>query len=211
VKTCNTAPPLPPRFPIHCSLFASDVRSNLYFCLTSNTEPSPCADLTDCQNDAVHCGHLYTVINVSDCTPSCLPLRLPHAVDLPAVFQVRVAQCSDFRPQPTPILSLTIDATLSSRASGNSFKRRHSRRSASSSRSIDRTLRRQFQRRSTQNVGELSGFFPTVKTCISAPPLPLPFSIHCSPCALDVRSNVYFSFFVVVERDLRPDRHLALT
>jgi hypothetical protein len=114
------------------------------------------------------------------------------------------------RPQPTPILSLTFDATLSSRASGNSFKRRHSRRSASSSRSIDRTLRRQFQRRSTQNVGELSGYFPTVKTCISAPPLPLPFSIHCSPCA-PRRPFERVVFFVVVERDLEPDRHLALT
>jgi hypothetical protein len=53
---------------------------------------------------------------------------------------------------------------------GNSLKPRHCEWSASSSRSIDRTLPRKFQRRSTQNVGELTGFFPTVKTCISAPP-----------------------------------------
>jgi hypothetical protein len=75
-------------------------------------------------------------------------------------------------------------------------------------RSIDRTLRRKFRRRSTQNVGELTRLLPTVKTCISAPP---PLSIHGSPCAPDVRSNEYFSLFPVVERDLGPDRHLALT
>jgi hypothetical protein len=32
---------------------------------------------------------------------------LPHAVDLPAVLQVGVAQCQDFTPQPTPFLSLS--------------------------------------------------------------------------------------------------------
>jgi hypothetical protein len=58
------------------------------------TRPSPCAHLTECLNYAVHRGLLlYTVINVSDCTLSCLPLRLPHAVDLPAVLQVGVAPC----------------------------------------------------------------------------------------------------------------------
>jgi hypothetical protein len=152
-----------------------------------HTRPSPCADLAECNSHAVHRELLlYTVINVSDCTLSCLPFCLPHAADLPAVLQLGVAKCQDFTPQPTPFLSLTFGATLSSRAPGNSFKRRHCGRSAASSpsigrSSIDRTLRLNFQRRSTQNVGDLSGFFPTVKTCISATPIPPPFSIHCSP------------------------------
>jgi hypothetical protein len=62
-----------------------------FFCrrTRNHTETSPCAHLTDCQNDAVHCGLLLnTVINVSHCTPSCLPLRLPNAVALPAVPQL---------------------------------------------------------------------------------------------------------------------------
>jgi hypothetical protein len=76
----------------------------------------------------------------------------------------------------------------------------------------DRTLRRKFQRRSTQNVGELTRFFPTVKTCISAPPLPPPFRNSL----LTLRSRrpferVFFFFFVLLERDLGTDRHLALT
>jgi hypothetical protein len=61
------------------------------------TGPAPCADLTECKNDAGHRGLLLcTVINVCHCTLFCFPLRLPHAVEFPAVFQVGVAQCSDF-------------------------------------------------------------------------------------------------------------------
>jgi hypothetical protein len=109
------------------------------------TGPSPCADLTECQNDAVHRPQV------------ALPQTPSNVVTVHGPFH---------------LLHRSID------------------------RSIDRTLRRNFQRRSTQNVGELTGhLFPTVKTCTSAPPLPPPFSIHCSPCAPDVRSNVYFFFF----------------
>jgi hypothetical protein len=69
-------------------------------------------------------------------------------------------------------------------------------------------LRRQFQRRSTKNVGELTGPFPTVKT-----------NMHFRSTAilnslLTLRSRRPFErvfFFVFVERDLGPDRHLALT
>jgi hypothetical protein len=100
VKTSISAPPLPPPFPIHCSFCATNVRSNMYFFffLSSSTRPrngpSPCADLTECQNDAVHRRLLhYTVINVCDCMFSCIPLRLPHAVHLPDVLQLGVAQC----------------------------------------------------------------------------------------------------------------------
>jgi hypothetical protein len=73
---------------------------------TLQTRPSPCADLTECKRDAIHRGILlYTVINVCDCTLSCLPLRLPHAVHLPAVLQLGAAQCPDLTPQPTPDIS----------------------------------------------------------------------------------------------------------
>jgi hypothetical protein len=116
------------------------------------------------------------------------------------------------RPQPTPILSLTFDATLSSRASRNSFKRRHCEQSASFSRSIARSigrpLRLQFQRRFTQNVGELSGFFPTVETGVSAPPLQQPFSIILPPCSRDFCSILYL--FLLSSKETS-DRQLALT
>jgi hypothetical protein len=167
------------------------------FVVERDLRPSPCADLTECKNDAIHRRLLLcTVINVCHCTLSCFPLRLPHAVEFPAVFQVGVAQCSDFIHHSRRQFShshlmqhcqVALTETPSNVFTVNSPLLLLDR---SIDRSIDRTLRRQFQRRSTQNVGELSGFFPTVKTCISAPPLPLPFSIHCSPCALDVRSNV---------------------
>jgi hypothetical protein len=72
-------------------------------------------------------------------------------------------------------------------------------------------LRRQFQRRSTKNVGELTGPFPTVKTNMH-------FRSTASTAILNslltLRSRRPFErvfFFVFVERDLGPDRHLALT
>jgi hypothetical protein len=93
----------------------------LFFCpprTRPRNGPSPCADLTECQHDAVHrrLPH-YTVINDSHCMLSCLLLRLPHAVHLPDVLQLGVAECQEFTPQPTPFLSLTFGAKLSSRAS----------------------------------------------------------------------------------------------
>jgi hypothetical protein len=61
-------------------------------------------------------------------------------------------------------------------------------------RSIERSLRRKFQRRSTQNVADLSGLFPTVKTCVSDPPLPPPSQFTAHPAlATSVRTCIFFS------------------
>jgi hypothetical protein len=100
LKTCISVPPLPT--PLVNSLLTLHSRrpfERVFFSFSRRrtrprTRPSPCAHLTECQNCAVLRGLLLcTIINVSDCTLSCLPLRLPHAVDLPAVLQVGVAPC----------------------------------------------------------------------------------------------------------------------
>jgi hypothetical protein len=167
VETCTSPPPLPPPFKIHCSPCApTSVRTCIFLFFSRRrtrprTGPSPCADLTECQNDAVHRPQV------------ALPQTPSNVVTVHGPFH---------------LLHRSID------------------------RSIDRTLRRNFQRRSTQNVGELTGhlsnggnmhFRSTASTALQNSLLTLrprrPFE------------RVFFFFFVVVERDLGPDRHLALT
>jgi hypothetical protein len=71
---------------------------------------------------------------------------------------------------------------------------------------IDRTLRRKFQRRSTQNVGHLTGLFPTVETCISATA-----STAILTSLLTLRSRRPFERVFFLSSNETSDRHLALT
>jgi hypothetical protein len=128
-----------------------------------------------------------------------------HAVDLPAVLQVGVAQCQDFTPQPTPFLSfwhfaqhyqVALPETPSNVVTVDGPLLLLHR--SIIDRSIDRTLRRKFQRRSTQNVGELSGFFRRWKHAF--PPLHRHSQFTAHPA---LPTSVRTCIFFVVERDLR--------
>jgi hypothetical protein len=134
---------------------------------------------------------------------------LPHAVDLPAVLQVGVANVKTLHHSRRLFsLFLTFRATLSSRAPGNSFKPRHCRRSASSSRSIDRSIELcvvSFSVAPHKLSASSLAYFRQWKTCISASTAHSHFTAHPS-LPTSVRTCIFF-----LSSNETSDRHLALT
>jgi hypothetical protein len=208
VETCISAPPLHSHFTAHPSLPTS-VRTCIFFVVERDLRPSPCADLTECQSDAVHRGLLCFTLSSMSVTARFLAFLLASTCSRFARrLQVGVAMSRLYTTADAFSLFLTFRATLSSRAPGNSFKPRHCRRSASSSRSIDRNRSTSLvQRRFTQTVGdsllfsdgENMHFRSTASTAHH-------FNAHPA-LPTSVRTCIFF----VVERDLRPSPCADLT